>query len=90
MRDRKGDRPTGVKPDKTLAAAGIPDCTIHDLRRGVASGLAEMGVAPHLIGLTLSHSPGSTFGSVTSVYLRSDFMPERLAALSRWADVLTD
>jgi integrase len=55
--------------------------TPHDLRRTFASRLGDLGVAPHVIRACINHvEPGSL-----SVYLRSDFAPERIAATEAWA-----
>ena len=40
-------------------AAEIPHWTFHDLRRTAASGMAGLGVAPHVIEATLNHASGT-------------------------------
>jgi len=57
---------------------------VHDLRRTFVTHLAEMGVRPDVIELTVNHVSGSRSG-VAGVYNRSELMPERRAALERWS-----
>jgi integrase len=57
--------------------------TIHDIRRSVATGLARLGVLPHIIEAVLNHTGGSISG-ITRVYNRYNLEPERAAALDRW------
>jgi integrase len=61
-----------------------PAWVIHDLRRSFVTGLAELGVPPHVIELCVNHTSGSR-GGVAGIYNRSELMPERKAALERWA-----
>jgi integrase len=62
----------------------VPPWRIHDLRRTVATGMAELGILPHIIESTLNHVSGSRAG-VAGVYNRSELLPERKAALLRWS-----
>ena len=48
--------------------AGVPDVTIHDLRRSVGSWMATAGVSLHIIGQVLGHAPGDV--QATAVYAR--------------------
>jgi integrase len=57
---------------------------IHDLRRTCITGMAELGVAPHVIELVVNHISGHRAG-VAGVYNRSELLPERRAALERWS-----
>jgi integrase len=56
----------------------------HDLRRTFVTGCAELGIRPDVIELTVNHISG-TRGGIAGVYYRSEMMPERRAALERWA-----
>lgn len=56
---------------------------IHDLRRTMASGLAEQGVLPEVIERILNHTSGST-GGLKAVYQRYEYMKERKEALEAW------
>lgn len=64
--------------------SGVSEWTIHDLRRTVATGLAQLGVAPHVIERVLNHISG-TFGGVAGVYNRFQYQDEMRAALELWA-----
>ena len=56
----------------------------HDLRRTAATGMAELGVAPHIVEAVLNHVSGARAG-VAGVYNRAAYAPEKKAALERWA-----
>jgi integrase len=58
--------------------------TLHDIRRTVATGMAEIGVAPHIIEATLNHASGHKAG-VAGIYNRSTYEPEKREALDKWA-----
>ena len=58
--------------------------TLHDLRRTAATGMAKLGVAPHVVERILNHVSG-TFGGVAGVYNRFAYVPEMRAALELWA-----
>jgi integrase len=58
--------------------------TIHGLRHTVATHLAEdLAVSETVIARILGHTPAGP--RVTRVYLRAELLPERRAALERWA-----
>jgi integrase len=57
---------------------------IHDLRRTAATGMATLGIAPHVIEACLNHVSGARAG-VAGVYNRAAYGPEKEAALNRWA-----
>jgi len=63
--------------------SGVGEWTIHDLRRTVATGLAMLGVAPHVIERVLNHVSG-TFAGVAGVYNRFQYQEEMRAALALW------
>jgi integrase len=81
-----GKRITGFSRDKAKLdrAMGIPAWKIHDLRRSFASGLAEIGVSPHVIEACLSHVSGHKAG-VAGTYNISTYAAERKVVLQRWA-----
>jgi integrase len=62
----------------------IKPWTIHDIRRSTATKLAELGVAPHVIESVLNHVSGFRSG-VSGTYNRNQYLPEKKAALERWA-----
>jgi integrase len=59
--------------------------TLHDLRRSVATGMATLGVQPHIIEQVLNHQSGHKAG-IAGVYNRSPYEREVRAALALWAD----
>jgi integrase len=63
--------------------SGVSDWTLHDLRRTVVSGMARLGVAPHVADKILSHQSG-TISGVAAVYQRHEFHKERQDALQLW------
>jgi integrase len=65
-------------------AMKIPPWRLHDLRRTFVTGLAELGIRPDVIELTVNHISGLR-GGIAGVYNRSELLPERRAALERWA-----
>lgn len=72
-----------------IARKERPDVTIepwrlHDLRRTAVTSMVELGVPPHVVELVVNHISGAKAG-VAGIYNRSQMMPERKAALERWA-----
>ena len=65
-------------------AMKIPPWRLHDLRRTFVTGLAELGIRPDVIELAVNHVSGLR-GGIAGVYNRSELLPERRAALERWA-----
>lgn len=63
----------------------IPPWRVHDLRRTAASGMAGLGIPPHVVEACLNHISGAKAG-VAGVYNRYAYEPEKRAALARWAD----
>jgi integrase len=62
------------------SGADIPAWTLHDLRRTGATGMARLGVAPHVVEKILNHT-GGAIGGVASIYNRFAYLDERRAAL---------
>jgi integrase len=58
---------------------------LHDLRRTCVSGMARLGVAPHVADKILNHQTG-TISGVAAVYQRHEFLAERREALERWGN----
>ena len=77
------DRPT----EKQTAESMLPDWRLHDLRRTVASYMAKLGIAPHVIEKVLNHSSGAISG-VAAVYNRYAYTEEKRAALDTWSRAL--
>lgn len=83
--DSKSPVRIGSKIKQRLdAAMKIPPWRLHDLRRSFVTGLAELGIRPDVIELAVNHVSGAR-GGIAGVYNRSELMPERRAALERWA-----
>jgi integrase len=57
---------------------------LHDLRRTAATGMAEIGIAPHIVEACLNHVSGAKAG-VAGTYNRAAYAPEKKTALERWA-----
>jgi integrase len=67
------------------ARSGVTGWTVHDIRRSMATGLANLGVQPHVVEQVLNHQSGHKRG-VAGVYNRSSYEREVRAALALWAD----
>jgi integrase len=75
--------------DKRLHAAGmVSPWRLHDLRRTVATRLADLGVQPHVAEAILNHLSGSKSG-VAGVYNRATYAAEKRAVLTLWAGHVT-
>ena len=72
-----------------MMSRGLPEpaelepWTLHDLRRTVSTGMAGLGVAPHVIERLLNHVSG-VLGGVAGVYNRFKYADEVRAALDVW------
>jgi integrase len=66
------------------AAAPIEHFTLHDLRRSAATGMASIGIAPHVVDKILNHVGGKISG-IAAIYNRFEYLPERKVALEAWA-----
>jgi integrase len=58
---------------------------VHDLRRSVATGMADIGIEPHHIEAALNHYSGHRRG-VAGIYNRSSYQSAVAAALARWSE----
>jgi len=67
------------------SGAKLPHWTHHDLRRTMATRLAESGTAPHIIEAVLNHISGHKAG-VAGIYNRASYEPQKRVALGKWAD----
>jgi integrase len=92
--DRRGRcvfSPLGTKPFQNFSKAkrvvdqlsGVTGWRLHDLRRTCVSGMARLGVAPHVADKILNHQAG-TISGVAAVYQRHEFLAEQREALERW------
>src|SRR5437899_2655013 len=81
----------GTKPFQEFSRAkrelaqlsGVTGWRLHDLRRTCVSGMARLGVAPHVADKILNHQAG-TISGVAAVYQRHEFLSERRQALDLW------
>src|SRR5262249_24975110 len=62
---------------RSRAAIGIPHWTSHDLRRTAATGMADLGVAPHVIGHVLNHRAVTQGTIADQVYNRYGYDREK-------------
>ena len=70
--------------DRRLGDAGAP-FQLHDLRRSVATRMADLGLQPHVIEQILNHQSGHKRGPA-GIYNRSSYERDVRAALALWAD----
>jgi integrase len=81
----------GTKPFQEFSQAkreidelsGVTGWRLHDLRRTCVSGIARLGIAPHVADKILNHQAG-TISGVAAVYQRHEFLSERRQALDLW------
>jgi integrase len=73
-----------IELDRRLGAAVGP-WRVHDVRRTVATRMADLGVMPHVIEAVLNHYSGHR-GGVAGIYNRSSYERDVRAALALWAD----
>jgi integrase len=69
---------------KLDSAMKIPPWRFHDIRRTCATGMAEIGIPPHIVEAALNHVSGAKAG-VAGIYNRAAYAAEKKAALERWA-----
>jgi integrase len=83
----------GTKPFNKFSRAkrqldqlsGVTGWRLHDLRRTCVSGMARLGIAPHVADKILNHQAG-TISGVAAVYQRHEFLAERRRALDVWGN----
>jgi integrase len=61
--------------------------TLHDIRRSVATKLAELKTAPHTVEALLNHVSGVISG-IARIYNKYSYWPEKRAALRAWGRYL--
>jgi integrase len=62
---------------------------LHDIRRTVATRMADLGVQPHVIEAVLNHISGHKAG-VAGVYNRATYAAEKRQALDMWGSHVAD
>ena len=65
--------------------SGVKNWTTHDIRRSVATRMADIGIAPHIIEQILNHQSGHKAGPA-GIYNRSNYEREVRSALALWED----
>jgi len=65
--------------------SGVTNWTPHDIRRSVATKMADLGVLPHIIEQVLNHQSGHRAGPA-GIYNKSSYEREVRAALALWED----
>jgi hypothetical protein len=59
--------------------------TTHDIRRSVATGLAEMAVAFEVVAAVIGHDAGGTnTRTLLRHYVRTDFLERKRSVLNAW------
>ena len=73
--------------DQRIKDSGIKleHWTHHDLRRTMATRMAESGTAPHIIEAILNHVSGHKAG-VAGIYNRASYEPQKRIALEKWSE----
>jgi integrase len=83
-----GERAVGFRSWQVQMARFKPDGVVnwklHDIRRTVATGMAEIGVEPHIVEAVLNHQSGHK-GGIKGVYNRAKYKPMMTNALTKWA-----
>jgi ParB-like nuclease domain len=81
-----GGRDWGKRKRTLTAKAGLArPWVLHDIRRSVATGMADLGVLPHIIEAVLNHVSGHRAG-VAGIYNRARYEAEMRDALTKWAE----
>jgi integrase len=72
-----------VKNQIDAAMGDVPPWRFHDIRRTAATGMAAIGIQPHVIDAVLNHVSGHRAG-VAGVYNRHAYLNEKREALQLW------
>lgn len=78
----------GQSKTRSDRRSGLSGWCIHDLRRTAVTGMAEIGIQPHVIEAVVNHVSGHK-GGVAGIYNRATYAEEKRAALQRWANHLS-
>jgi len=73
---------------RAQAKFGIPHWTAHDLRRTALTKMAELGVAPIVLGHIANHRTTTKAGMTLGVYVHHAYEREKREALELWANRL--
>ncbi|WP_338722417.1 tyrosine-type recombinase/integrase [Devosia sp. XK-2] len=64
------------------------DWRFHDFRRTASTGMAKVGVLPHVIDAVTNHKSGIVSG-VAATYNRYSYLEEKRDALARWGETVS-
>lgn len=81
---RLNERVNKLASEEAGEPVEIPNWTLHDLRRTAATGMARLGVLPHVVEAILNHISGSK-ADVAGIYNLWTYEVERRDALELWA-----
>ena len=73
---------------RAQAHFGLPHWTMHDLRRTVATRMAELGISPIVLAHVVNHRSISKAGVTLGVYSQYTYEKEKREALELWGDRL--
>jgi integrase len=81
-----------VALDKAIAKNSLENGRVapwrlHDVRRTVATRMADLGIQPHVVEAVLNHVSGHKAG-VAGIYNRSVYAAEKRAALDIWGNLV--
>jgi integrase len=83
----RGDGPysgwSKAKAALDVRAGSLKHWTLHDLRRTAATGMAGIGIHPHIIEAVLNHVSGHK-GGIAGIYNRAQYAAEKAQALAQW------
>jgi len=79
---------TSFQADKAALEDDCKPWRLHDLRRTVATKMADLGVLPHVIEAVLNHRTGRS--GIAGVYNRASYAKEVSEALERWEARITE
>lgn len=74
-----------AKASKAASPKPPASWRLHDIRRTVATRMAELGIQPHIVEAILNHISGHKSG-VAGIYNRATYRDEKRKALDRWAE----
>jgi integrase len=87
----RGTTPSGYSKAKArldgymaeIAGSPVEPFVLHDLRRTATTGMARLGIAPHVADRVLNHV-GGTISGVAKIYNQFAYIEEREMALDAW------
>jgi integrase len=79
-------RANDTSEERPLGRFGVAPWSAHDLRRTALTGMAQLGVAPIVLGHVANHRTTTRAGITLGVYNKYAYDKEKRAALNLWAD----